>query len=138
MVDDKSLMDEKQTSPGRCISVWTVQMGKRHAVKAAGIQLLDITAMSGIKEFAPDYGEVMRYKRGETSQEEYTELYIQRMRYTLRSKPLVWEQLKSYEQVALACYCRAGEFCHRHIFLDLMTKYLHQYGYTIKYMGEFQ
>ena len=135
MIDEQSLVQEKQIAPARCIQVWTIQMGKWRLAAEKKIQMLDITAKA-LSPFAPEYAEVMKHKAGETSEDRYTELYLERLRASLRHNPAAWEQLKQHPQVAIACYCGAWKFCHRHIFLSPMTKYLAREGYTVQRMGE--
>lgn len=116
--------------------IWTIQLGRWRLARDLGIHMLDITAKSGIRAFAPDYAKVMEYKAGEVSEEEYTRLYLARMEESRERFPRRWEQLKEFEKVALACYCRAGVFCHRLIFRDLMKDYLEEAGHEVVLTGE--
>lgn len=120
----------------RTIHIWTVQISNHRVAKQEGIHLLDITAKSGIPQFAPEYRQVMRYKYKEIGEVEYTQLYEERMRYSLKTYPKVWEMLKDHPRVALACYCTPGNFCHRRLFADMMAKYLESEGYRAKKEGE--
>lgn len=86
--------------------------------------------------FAPDFANVMAYKRGEMSEAEYTVQYKHRMRQSLSTEPEKWEQLKEHKEVALACYCASGQFCHRHLFADMMARYLEKEGFKVVQMGE--
>ena len=118
------------------VETWTVQISNWRLAQVHGIMVLDISAKSGISAFAPDFGMVMKHKRGEVDDDEYTDVYVQRMRESLAEKPGSWEQLKRRSPVAFACYCRPDTFCHRHIFTDLVSKYLTKHGIEHKYLGE--
>lgn len=127
---------EPARSSALAVHIWTVQLARWREARKLGIPMLDITAKSGNPAFAPDYSRVMDYKWGVISQERYTQLYIDRMRRSLREQPEEWEKLKEQPKVALACYCRPGEYCHRHLFKELMEKYLTAQGMEVKQMGE--
>ncbi len=118
------------------ISIWTVQLSQWRVVKEQKIALLNITAKSGERSFAPFFGDVMKYKNGEMEEEEYTEIYLARMARSQKLFPDKWEMLKEEPRVALACYCRANVFCHRHLFAPLMQKYLEEANFTVTQKGE--
>lgn len=113
-------------------------MGQWRLAKERGIFLLDITAKSGVKAFAPDYATVMQYKREEVSEDAYTKLYLERMADSRQRYPIRWSCLEHREELALACYCKAGVFCHRHLFKTLMQQYLEEKGHSVLQMGELQ
>ena len=45
------------------LEYWTLQMGKWRLAKSRNIEVIDITAKSGIAAFAPDFALVMQYKQ---------------------------------------------------------------------------
>lgn len=104
------------------IHVWTIQMAKWRIAKEREIHLLDTTAKSGHSEFAPDFGVVMAYKAGQVSEAQYTDIYYARMRKSYRENRNKWDMLKEYPRLAIACYCKPGAFCHRHLFVDIIGK----------------
>lgn len=112
------------SEPKLTYKLWTISLSQWRIAKERGILLVDITAKSGVKSFAPDFNVVMQYKRGEVTEEEYTSIYLERMKKSLALYPDKWEMLKIHPEVAFACYCRAGVFCHRHLFITLAGKYL--------------
>lgn len=118
------------------VQIWTMQMARRHQAKAEDIHLLDITVMTGIGAFAPDKRALWRYKYNEIDSIEYTRLYIERMQWSQKEFPEVWDKLDQHERVAVACYCRAGDFCHRHLFVPLMENTIKAKGGESVYMGE--
>lgn len=91
---------------------------------------LDVTVKSGNDSFAPTWDMVMSHKRGELSDDGYTDQYYRRMRQSYIDNREDWQALLEQEKVILACYCRAGCFCHRH----LLAKMLVQCGGVL--MGE--
>jgi hypothetical protein len=119
------------------VTLYTVQLSKWRLVRELGITLLDVTAKSGNPAFAPLFDNVMAYKRGELSEEEYLERYLMRMRQSRRKFPEEWEKLKTLsDKIAVACYCRDGAFCHRHPFRDLLSDYLKDAQFEVKHAGE--
>ena len=118
------------------IKIWTVQLCWHRYAKSQDIHVLNITAATGIQAFAPDYRALWRYKYNEINDIEYTRLYIERMQHSLKSFPEEWDKLGQHERVAVACYCTAGKFCHRHLFVPLMENKLEALGLECEYMGE--
>ena len=119
------------------INVWTMQMSSWRVAKAQGIEILDITAKNKINEhFAPFYKDVMEYKNGQINEEEYTQRYMSKMRLSLRQNPALWMKLKEYENVAITCFCPAGDFCHRILFSNIMTLYLTREEIDVNLKGE--
>lgn len=92
--------------------------------------------MSGVKAFAPDFAAVMAYKRGEMSEEEYTARYLEKMGHSRVENKRAWDYLETYPRLAAACYCKAGVFCHRHLFVQLAKTHLESYGLEVELMGE--
>ncbi len=128
-------MDAEIESKGT-INIWTIQMGQWRIAKERGIAMLNITAMNGIKAFAPDFNDVMAYKKGLMTEEKYLEIYQARMDASRINNPEVWKKLSEFPDVAVACYCRAGAFCHRHPFTKMMTEYLTKFNYNVVLKGE--
>ena len=123
------------------MDIYTSSLSNWRRIKAFGIDIVDITAKSGFHWFAPEYEYVMQYKNGLMTQEQYTELYIAKMRQSFRQYHANWVLLKHKKDVAFVCYCRYEEnghrvFCHRHIFVDLLSKYLTKEGVPHVLKGE--
>ena len=118
--------------------IWTVQISSWRVAKERGITFLDITAKSGIAAFAPDFGDVMRYKRGELSEEEYTKIYLERMERSKEVCPRRWASLNQRYEIAVACYCKKGVFCHRHIFVKIYKAFLEAQGCVVIEEGELE
>lgn len=118
------------------MEVWTISLSQWRVAKERGIFLLDTTAMSGVKVFAPDFNLVKMYKRGEITEEVYTAFYHEKMAQSQIENKKYWDHLEKRSPLALACYCRAGVFCHRHLLLKLVQDYYATKGVEVKYMGE--
>ena len=118
------------------IEIYTIQLAKYRKLDPLGIKLIDITAKSGIEAFAPLISNVMLYKQSLLSESEYTELYLSKMRRSYKDHYDKWIEISSYSKIALACYCPAGVFCHRHLFKDIFKKHLDKKGIEFHDHGE--
>lgn len=123
------------------MNIYTGQLSSWRRYQAFGLDIVDITAKSGFHWFAPEYEYVMQYKNGMMSQEQYTELYLAKMRQSFRQFHANWVALKNKSNVVYTCYCgyeANGQrvFCHRHIFVDLLSKYLTKEGVSHELKGE--
>lgn len=117
--------------------LWTIQIAQWKKLKKPGMHFIDTTAKSGIFCFAPEMENVMAYKRGEMSEQEYRIAYREKMDESRMLYREYWDRLSVFPYVAYACYCRAGEFCHRHMFVQFAKEHLEGMGWTPKLMGEF-
>lgn len=78
----------------------------------------------------------MAYKKGELSEQSYTELYEDKMVESRGLFRAAWDRLSAYPYAAFACYCPAGQFCHRHLFVHHAKTHLEGMGWRVKLMGE--
>ncbi|AAL83052.1 hypothetical protein FDI90_gp221 [Pseudomonas phage PA7] len=105
------------------MNVYTYQIAKYKLVIEKGIKPLDITVKSGAYQLAPTWLMVMGHKKGIISDDEYTEAYLSMLEQSLIDNPEFFKWFFQLEEVALGCYCRAGNFCHRHLLVEwLETK----------------
>ena len=118
------------------MELWTVQMGSWRLAKTHEIPLLDITRKTGLEAFSPTWELLQDYKSGNCSESEYTDRYWVRMRETWVSHRVDWEAALDLPQVALACYCKPGAFCHRHLLKLAFEKLCLQRGQPFIYQGE--
>jgi hypothetical protein len=118
------------------MEIYTSSLSNWRRIKAFGVEIVDITAKSGLHWFAPEYANVMLHKQGMLSDAEYTELYIEKMRQSFRQYHANWMMLKHKKKVSYVCYCAPNTFCHRHIFVDLLSKYLTKEGVPHILKGE--
>jgi uncharacterized protein YeaO (DUF488 family) len=117
-------------------NIWTVQISNWRLVREKDISLLDITVKSGVQAFAPSWDNLRAYKAGLMSQSEYTSRYYDKIINSAEQNISAWQNLTEKRSMALACYCRAGEYCHRHIFAPLAIAYLQDLGHQVVFHGE--
>lgn len=133
---------ENNNNTGEVISkepnffIWSVQTPRWRKIGRAGIKLVDTSVMSGIKVFAPHWSDLKDYKAGKLSEEEYTQRYLEKMYDSQQNHKDVWNRLSAYPYAAYGCYCKPGEFCHRHLFKELAKTWLEGMGWTPKLCGE--
>ncbi len=120
------------------ITLYTTQISKWRKLKDEDIDLIDITAKSGISCFAPDFDLVLKYKNNEISEELYTHFYITKMRWSFKEHKKEWDKLIVKPKIAFACYCKPDTFCHRLIFKDIFKRYLESKEIKYKDNGEFK
>lgn len=103
---------------------------------------LDITVKSGRATragefFAPLWEMVNAYKAGQMTAEEYTTLYYQLLRDRYRDYVADIVQLAARnEEVTLLCYCKKGQFCHRHLAADILAKICTAHSIPCEIAGE--
>lgn len=119
------------------MKLYTVAMSQWRKAKAQDIALYDITVKSGNKLYAPADAVLWAYKRGEVSDEEYTRLYREKLAQGFVERPDDFEAfLHQSGPLAVACYCRAGTFCHRHLFITFMQTVAEDNEIPFEYLGE--
>lgn len=122
----------KASQPSRKVRITTGQIGKVRPSR--DVMVIDITVKSGRREFAPTWEMVMSYKDGRLSESGYTRQYEQMMLGT-PGNPGSWERNFGAWQgllqqaadrdvtIILVCYCRRGDFCHRHLLKEYLRKF---------------
>ncbi|MCY1349219.1 hypothetical protein D9M68_18260 [compost metagenome] len=119
------------------MELYTIAIPQWRKAKAKDIEVFDITVKSGFEPFAPEPSVLWAYKRGEVSDELYTELYLKRLREQFRASPEVFESfLQRPGPIAASCYCTAGKFCHRHLFVQFILELAEDNGYDVFPRGE--
>lgn len=118
------------------MDTWTIQMGQYRLAKQLGIPLLDTTVKSGDKVFAPSWEIVLGVKSGDISPEEYTEQYTHLMQTSFMANQSHWLHICNMPEVAIACYCKSGVFCHRHLLVKMFEKICTRYTIPFNYRGE--
>lgn len=141
---------------GRYLKLHTTRVSKWSTDECAarGIVYLDVTYKSGDdytpeslrqiggsgEHFAPSQKLLVDYKgwynTPGVSDAEYTRRFTDQMRASLLANWNSWKWLLRQSEVALSCYCAAGEFCHRHLLVDLLIKAGAKYGVDVQYAGE--
>jgi len=118
------------------MELWTIQLAQWRAAKARGVPLIDTTVKSGDPVFAPNWTIVQGVKANMITEQEYTERYLDLMRSSFKQNRPRWLTLCSMEQVAIACYCPVGVFCHRHLLANMIEKVCSAHGLPFQAMGE--
>ena len=117
--------------------VFTIQVGKWRLAKDRDIKIMDTTVKSGYSLFAPTWDMVLGHKAGTLSDEEYSALYRNILLESWKKDRQKWlDFLNDDDQYALACYCRAGKFCHRHLLVKFLRQLCKQLGISFEYYGE--
>lgn len=105
------------------MKIYTFQLGKWRKVKAlGGVRIIDTTVRSGYKPLAPTWEMVQGVKAGLLSEESYTQQYYEILEYSRKTYPRFWAALFEQPAIALGCYCKAGDFCHRHLLKDYLLQ----------------
>lgn len=118
------------------MKLWTVQIAKWRLCKTRGVEMIDTTVKSGNPIFAPSWDIVARVKAGTLTEDGYTEQYYAMMRESFRRHPAEWRAMCEQAEVAIACYCTAGKFCHRHLLKDMLERACRHFGIPFEYQGE--
>lgn len=115
----------------------TIQVSKWRLAKDRNIKVMDTTVKSGCGLFAPTWEMVLGHKAGTLSDEEYSALYRNILLESWKKDRQKWlDFLNDDDQYALACYCRAGKFCHRHLLVKFLRQLCKQLGISFEYYGE--
>ena len=108
------------------MEAWTAQY------RYPGPHRLDITVKGQDpvgRLFAPRWDMVTTYKdskRTDADKLVYIQQYHVLILDVIKKHPKEWEALLARKYLVLVCFCKAGEFCHRHLLLH----YLREYGAT--------
>lgn len=120
--------------------LFTIQVGKWRLAKDRDIKMMDTTVKSGYNLFAPTWDMVLAHKRGPEdgmTDEEYSKLYREMLVRSWKTRRKEWMNFLEDDDVyALACYCKAGNFCHRHLLIRFLEQLCKQLGLPFEYYGE--
>lgn len=114
--------------------IWTFQLSHWRSLT---IPYVDTTVKTGLHAFAPTWDMVLGVKSKNLSEEHYRALYIDLLRQSWKVNRLEWENILNLEEFALGCYCKPGEFCHRHILKEAIIKIYEQRNIEVIDCGEF-
>ena len=103
------------------MKIYTCQMSQYRKAKSLGISFYDVTVKSGDKQFAPTWDFLMKYKQ-DGDEQAYIEKFIPLMRENYINNKKYWIDFLSQDEIAIACYCKKGDFCHRHLLVDIFEK----------------
>lgn len=115
------------------MKIFTYQIAKWRKVRRMKLIPIDTTIMTGEAMLAPTWTLVRGHKDGVISDEEYELVYMDLLRDRYAQFPDYFEWLANQPVVALGCYCKPGNFCHRH----LIVKFLKEIT-EVEYKGEIE
>jgi uncharacterized protein YeaO (DUF488 family) len=118
------------------LTIYTIQIAKWRLAKAKQIRITDTTVTSGLGFLAPSWEMVLGHKNGGMSCEQYTKLYDECIQRSQTHHPEQWGDLLKPETLCLACYCRAGFFCHRLLLAKHLQAYAEKQGVFCTLAGE--
>jgi uncharacterized protein YeaO (DUF488 family) len=104
--------------------------------KAEGIPLIDTTFAAQPPYLSPTREIVMNYKGDRITEAEYTTHFISILAQRQIDYPVQWTAFLQMEEVCVACYCKAGKFCHRHLLIEIIRKRCELDGIPFEHMGE--
>lgn len=105
--------------------VWDMLEVFTSTIRYSGEDRLDISIKSAGEVgriFAPTWDMVMGTKEGRYTEEEYTTMYLELMRFSYRHYRTKWDRLLQKQRIVLLCYCKAGDFCHRRLLAEILVK----------------
>lgn len=127
------------------MNLYTIQLPKRRLALELNIPVLDTTVKSGDLTFAPSWEMVRAYKDGVSltrmdlsHTEDYKINFREMMTNSWRTNRSRWLEVMSMENVALGCYCRSGQFCHRYLLIDYLKAACAKHHIPFCYMGEIE
>lgn len=119
------------------VEVWTCRVQDHRKLKEKGIDWLDATFKSGNPIFAPTRDLVMGYKRGEITEGRYKVEYRRQMEESARRHFNAWLDVLDADRIVIGCYCRRGDFCHRHLLAKLFLAFANkQTDHEVSIKGE--
>lgn len=117
------------------MKLYTAQMSGWRKAEKLGIPFVDVTVKSGDKMFAPTWDFLMEYK-SDQDEDKYISKFTPLMRKNYLNNKQYWLDFLSQEEVVIACYCKAGKFCHRHLLVDIFEKICNHEGIGFERGGE--
>lgn len=117
--------------------VFTIQISKWRLAKERDIKFMDTTVKSGYSIFAPTWDLVLGHKAGTIDDDTYSRHYRDMLVRSWTDNRQKWlDFLNDDDTYALACYCPAGKFCHRHLLVRFLEKLCQQLDIDFEYYGE--
>lgn len=117
------------------MKIYTSQMSGWRKAEKLGIPFKDVTVKSGDKQFAPTWDFLMEHKK-DYDEDKYLSKFMPLMRKNYSQNKEYWLDFLSQESVIIACYCRSGEFCHRHTLVDIFERICNHEGILFERGGE--
>lgn len=120
------------------MELYTVALYNWRSAEVKGIPVINTTIKTGDKRLAPNWNFLTLYQKGTIDEDEYTRRFYAKMRWSYHKHRQFWDELICKDTLALACYCKPGKFCHRHLLVDIITKIGAREGIEVLYKGELE
>lgn len=88
--------------------------------------------------FAPPRSLVSAYQRQRTpsAEQAYTSAYLDLLRWRYAAYKQDYVNLLDAGRLVFVCFCKAGEFCHRHLAVEVLAKIARAHGVEVILEGE--
>ena len=122
------------------MELYRCSLSNHRLAKQLGVELIDCTVKSGIKDLAPDWSFLKTYKESKKTVDDiaiYEMLFMKKMNHVFLTNRPVFDKIARKDKVAIACYCRQDEktFCHLELLVKCFEKYCKSYKIPFKYRG---
>lgn len=118
------------------MNVSTIQLARWRILKGSKFTIHDSTVKTGTSLFAPTWDMVAGIKSGTLSHESYVNQYRALIKARFSSNKEWFSELLTEENIAIACTCASGEFCHRYLVIDALRALCKSKGIPFEYVGE--
>lgn len=116
--------------------IYTTHVSKWRQFQNTDITFVDTTVKTGNHVFAPTWDIVLKFKNNEISFEVYEKIYLEILKGSWVENRKVWDELLDTPKVALGCYCKPGDQCHRLLLKDVLLRLHKRLGHDIIDGGE--
>lgn len=119
------------------MQLFSLQLSNWRVARDRKIEVIDTTVRSGDRLFSPSWDIVMGSKNGAISWAEYTAAYRQQMLNSWNVEREAWRAfVRRTEPMAIACYCKPGANCHRHLLIGIFREICQASQLPFEYYGE--
>ena len=121
------------------MKLYTVSLSQYRECEKLNIPLHSITRWGKTTDpiFAPSVALLKAFKAGEATQEQYVNRYRAEMAQSCVINRNYWINfIETNESIAIACYEKYGDFCHRYMLARMLEIFGKYYNYKIDYLGE--
>lgn len=127
------------------MNLYTVQLAHHNKAAQMGIPVINVTIKSGEQTFAPSWQMVLAHKDGVSlthlhlsADEDYKLNFRAMMGESWKNNKARWIEVASMENVAIMCYCKSCNFCHRFLLIDYFRAVCDSLHIPFCYMGEIE
>ena len=117
------------------MKIYTCSLRNIDLCRSNNITPFNITVKSGDQFYAPTWGILMEHKNDQND-EKYLMQFIPLMEKRFQENPEKVHELFKNQSLALLCYCKSGDFCHRHYIVQLLEEFANLNNLEFEYCGE--